>query len=99
MLSLGNAFNEQDLLDLTAGFVKQSVTISHNVELKIDGLAVSLRYENGVFVRGAGLMEMGQRVRILQKPQNHSIHPAQNQTSLSIEVRGEVFMPKPSLKH
>ena len=54
MLSLGNAFNEQDLLDFDRR-VRQAVgdDIAYNVELKIDGLAVSLRYENGVFVRGA----------------------------------------------
>ncbi|MFB4475076.1 NAD-dependent DNA ligase LigA, partial [Oceanobacillus caeni] len=54
MLSLGNAFNEQDLRDF-ARRASQGVDgeVSFVCELKIDGLAVSLTYENGKFVRGA----------------------------------------------
>lgn len=54
MLSLGNAFNEQDLRDFDRR-VRQAVgdDVHYMVELKIDGLAVSLTYENGAFVRGA----------------------------------------------
>ena len=53
MLSLGNAFNEQDLRDFDRR-ASQGVEepISFVCELKIDGLAVSLTYENGKFVRG-----------------------------------------------
>ena len=47
MLSLGNAFNEEDLRDFDRR-VRQAVgDVEYNVEFKIDGLAVSLRYENG----------------------------------------------------
>lgn len=55
MLSLGNAFNEGDLRDFDRR-VKEGVgteDVQYVCELKIDGLAVSLRYENGLFVRGA----------------------------------------------
>lgn len=53
MLSLGNAFNADDLRDFDRR-VRQAVgdDVAYNVELKIDGLAVSLRYEDGYFVRG-----------------------------------------------
>jgi NAD-dependent DNA ligase len=54
MLSLGNAFNEQDLRDFDRR-IRQAVgnDFSYVCELKIDGLAVSLRYEDGLFVQGA----------------------------------------------
>ena len=54
MLSLGNAFNEEDLRDFDRK-VRQAVgeRYPYVCELKIDGLAVSLKYENGVFVQGA----------------------------------------------
>ena len=54
MLSLGNAFNEQDLRDFDRR-TRQAVgdDISYVCELKIDGLAVSLRYEDGLFAQGA----------------------------------------------
>jgi DNA ligase (NAD+) len=54
MLSLGNAFYEQDLKDFDRR-VRQAVgdNVSFVCELKIDGLAVSLRYENGLFIQGA----------------------------------------------
>ncbi|MGA9225765.1 MAG: NAD-dependent DNA ligase LigA, partial [Mesobacillus sp.] len=54
MLSLGNAFDEQDLRDFDRR-VRQGVgdKVSYVCELKIDGLAVSLIYEDGMFVRGA----------------------------------------------
>ncbi len=54
MLSLGNAFNEQDLRDFDRR-VRQNAgdDVTYVCELKIDGLAVSLRYENGLFSIGA----------------------------------------------
>ena len=54
MLSLGNAFNEEDLRDFDRK-VRQAVgeQYTYVCELKIDGLAISLKYENGVFVQGA----------------------------------------------
>ena len=51
---MSNAFNEQELKDfhrrVTQGLNEE---VSYVCELKIDGLAVSLTYENGKFVRGA----------------------------------------------
>lgn len=54
MLSLSNAFNEEDLRDFDRK-IEQAIgkNYSYVCELKIDGLAISLRYENGVFVQGA----------------------------------------------
>ncbi len=51
MLSLGNAFNEEDLKDFDRR-VREGLDVNkvtYVCELKIDGLAISLRYENGFF--------------------------------------------------
>ncbi|MFP3473024.1 NAD-dependent DNA ligase LigA, partial [Micrococcus sp. SIMBA_144] len=54
MLSLGNAFGEDDLKDFDRRVRDRSgENFSYVCELKIDGLAVSLIYEDGVLVRGA----------------------------------------------
>lgn len=58
MLSLGNAFSDEDVADFVARgrkfFEREAgLTLAFTAEPKIDGLSASLRYENGVFVKGA----------------------------------------------
>ncbi len=53
MLSLSNAFHEGDLRDFDRRVRQEVGDVRYVCELKIDGLAVSLRYENGYFVQGA----------------------------------------------
>lgn len=96
MLSLANAFNEGDLRDFDRR-VRQTVgDIAYVCELKIDGLAVSLRYENGVFVQGStrGDGTVGEDITVNLRTVR-SI-PLQLTEKVTIEVRGEVFMPKKS---
>ncbi|TFD98124.1 NAD-dependent DNA ligase LigA [Jeotgalibacillus salarius] len=97
MLSLGNAFNEDDLKDFDRK-VRQVAgdDAMYSCELKIDGLAVSLRYENGLFVQGAtrGDGSVGEDITANLKT-IRSI-PLRLKKPLTIEVRGEAFMPKPS---
>lgn len=98
MLSLANAFNDDDLRDFdrkVRAIVRQSA-IDYVVELKIDGLAMSVFYENGTLsyaaTRGDG--EVGEDVTsniVTIK----SIPLKVNEKS-SFEVRGEVYMPKAS---
>ncbi|WP_064094414.1 NAD-dependent DNA ligase LigA [Rossellomorea aquimaris] len=99
MLSLGNAFNEEDLRDFDRR-VRQSVgdDFSYVCELKIDGLAVSLRYEDGVFVQGAtrGDGTIGEDITSNLKT-IRSI-PLKISEPISFEVRGEAFMPKGSFE-
>ena len=52
MLSLGNAFNEEDLRKFDQRVRDKVSNIKYTCELKIDGLAVSLKYDNGLFVQG-----------------------------------------------
>ncbi|MEH7416123.1 NAD-dependent DNA ligase LigA [Neobacillus drentensis] len=99
MLSLGNAFNEEDLRDFDRR-VRQAVgsNVSYVGELKIDGLAVSLRYEDGLFVQGAtrGDGTIGEDITANLK--TIKAIPLRLREAVSIEVRGEAYMPKRSFE-
>ncbi|WP_160724254.1 NAD-dependent DNA ligase LigA [Bacillus sp. USDA818B3_A] len=99
MLSLGNAFNEEDLRDFDRR-VRQAAggNVSYVAELKIDGLAVSLRYENGLFLQGAtrGDGTIGEDITANLKTINAI--PLRLRENVSIEVRGEAYMPKRSFE-
>ncbi|PSA96960.1 NAD-dependent DNA ligase LigA [Bacillus halotolerans] len=99
MLSLGNAFNADDLRDFDRR-VRQAVgdDVAYNVELKIDGLAVSLRYEDGYFVRGATRGDGTTGEDITENLKTIRTIPLKMKRSLSIEVRGEAYMPKRSFE-
>ncbi|PRR94783.1 DNA ligase [Bacillus atrophaeus] len=99
MLSLGNAFNAEDLRDFDRR-VRQAVgdDVAYNVELKIDGLAVSLRYEDGYFVRGATRGDGTTGEDITENLKTIRNIPLKMKRSLSIEVRGEAYMPKRSFE-
>ncbi|UOE55810.1 NAD-dependent DNA ligase LigA [Bacillus sp. CMF12] len=99
MLSLGNAFNEQDLRDFDRR-VRQGAgeNVSYVCELKIDGLAVSLRYEDGLFILGAtrGDGSIGENITANLKT-IRSI-PLRLKENVRMEVRGEAFMPRRSFE-
>lgn len=97
MRSLSNAFTEADLLDFDRR-VRSGLggaQVEYIVELKIDGLAISLLYENGLLVRGAtrGDGEVGEDItgnlRTIK-----SIPLRLKQPVALLEVRGEAYMPK-----
>ena len=99
MLSLSNAFNESDLRDFDRK-IRQAIgdDFSYVCELKIDGLAISLRYENGIFVQGAtrGDGQVGEDITANLKT-IHAI-PLRLKEPVTIEVRGEAYMPKKSFE-
>ncbi|APH06481.1 NAD-dependent DNA ligase LigA [Bacillus weihaiensis] len=99
MLSLGNAFNEQDLRDFDRR-VRQAVgdDVQYVVELKIDGLAVSLRYENGLFVQAATRGDGTTGEDITENVKTIRSIPLRLKNAVTLEVRGEVFMPKKSFE-
>ncbi len=98
MLSLGNAFNEGDLKDFDQR-VKQDVDqISYVCELKIDGLAVSLHYENGMFIKGATRGDGSVGEDITHNLKTIKAIPLKLSEPLTMEVRGEAFMPKASFE-
>jgi len=97
LLSLSNVFNESEIRMFDERIRKEGVTPQYVCELKIDGLAVSLTYENGVFTRaatrGSGIVgeDITNNVRTIK-----SI-PLKLKEPVSIEVRGEIYMSKKSL--
>ncbi|WP_047999240.1 NAD-dependent DNA ligase LigA [Lactiplantibacillus herbarum] len=95
MLSLGDVFSQAELKEFTER-VEQNVgePVDYNCELKIDGLALSLRYEEGVLVQGAtrGNGTIGEDITANIKTIK-SI-PQKLTRPLTIEVRGECYMPK-----
>lgn len=100
MLSIDNTYNADELRDFDKRVKKGLETDDYQyvVELKIDGLAVSIRYENGRYVRAAtrGSGEVGDDVTANVK----TIHAVplrlmnDGANFDAIEIRGEVFMPK-----
>ncbi|MEK3799193.1 NAD-dependent DNA ligase LigA [Peribacillus sp. FSL H8-0477] len=99
MLSLGNAFNEDDLRDFDRK-VRQAVgdKYSYVCELKIDGLAVTLQYEAGYFTRGATRGDGSVGEDITENLRTIKSIPLKLKEPVSIEVRGEAFMPKRSFE-
>jgi len=98
MFSLGNAFNEEDLNEFELRIrkhlgLKQGEIVSYIAEPKIDGLSLSLRYENGFLVhavtRGDG--EIGEDVTNNAKTIS-CIPKTLDSTQKVLEVRGEVYM-------
>ncbi|MEK4230843.1 NAD-dependent DNA ligase LigA [Solibacillus sp. FSL H8-0538] len=99
MLSLSNAFNEEDLRDFDRK-IRQAIgeDYSYVCELKIDGLAISLRYEDGVFIQGAtrGDGYLGEDITANLK--TIRAIPLRLTKPVTIEVRGEAYMPKKSFE-
>jgi len=95
LLSLANAYNLLDLQEFDRR-VRESFTgqVEYVVELKVDGLAVALRYEQGQFVQGAtrGDGEVGED--ITQNLRTIRSLPLSLAQPLTLEVRGEAYMPK-----
>lgn len=97
MLSLGDVFSEEELKDFIDRLDKNYPEITeYNCELKIDGLAISLRYENGILVQGStrGNGTIGEDITNNLKT-IESI-PQKLTRPIDIEVRGECYMPKSS---
>ena len=93
MYSLGNAFGMDDLKEFDQRIKKQFPHATYSVELKIDGLAMSLEYEQGRFVRGVtrGNGVIGENVTTNVRVINSV--PLVLKEAVDITVRGEVFMP------
>ncbi|EPL03721.1 NAD-dependent DNA ligase LigA [Pseudomonas sp. CF161] len=108
MLSLGNAFEEVDMrefdrrvtegLDLPAGdLFGAGVAVEYSCEPKLDGLAVSLLYQDGVLVRGAtrGDGTTGEDISVnVRTVRNIPLKLQGSGWPPTLEVRGEVFMSK-----
>ncbi|MDD6467942.1 MAG: NAD-dependent DNA ligase LigA [Erysipelotrichaceae bacterium] len=98
MLSLGNAYSYEDLKAFEKRVVDEVGTVNFEVELKIDGLAMSITYRDGRFVqavtRGDGIVgeDVSNNVRTIRSL------PLHIDLQEEIEIRGEVYMPKKSFE-
>lgn len=94
MLSLGNVYNEEEVRNFITKIEKEFGPVEWVVELKIDGLAMSVHYEKGHFTqavtRGDGEVgeDVSANVRTIR-----SI-PLTLKEAVDFEVRGEVYLPK-----
>ncbi|MBF7695657.1 NAD-dependent DNA ligase LigA [Acinetobacter rathckeae] len=100
MLSLGNVFKQEDLFAFARRVEERlpQQKIQYDVELKLDGLAISLWYEHGVLVKGVtrGDGETGEDITQNVKTIRNlpKILSAKTAVPELLEVRGEVLMPK-----
>lgn len=105
MLSLANTYNEKDIIEyderIRSGLDNGS-TVEYIIELKIDGLAVSLIYENGIFVRGAKRGDGIEGDDVTGNLKTIRSIPLKIKSDIKIpsefEVRGEVYLPKSSFE-
>lgn len=100
MLSLDNAFSDEDILAFNKRLqdrLKSKEEIEFACELKLDGIAVSLMYRDGVLVRGATRGDGTNGEDITQNIRTISSIPlrlyGQSYPKI-LEVRGEIYMPK-----
>jgi len=103
MLSLGNAFSDEEVTDFVRKIVERLDTANpeFSVEPKLDGLAISLRYENGRFVQGAtrGDGATGEDVTLnLRTVKAIPMTLRGKDWPPVLEVRGEVYMPLAAFK-
>lgn len=97
MMSLGDVFNQEELIDFDKKIKKVAPNATYLCELKIDGLSVSLRYVKGVLelaaTRGNGTIgeNITHNVKTIKSV------PLKLNSAVDVEVRGEIFMPKKAL--
>jgi DNA ligase (NAD+) len=103
MLSLSNAFSHDELrafdarvrrgLGLPAA-PEPAPGLSYVAELKIDGLAITLRYDRGRFVQGATRGDGTTGEDVTANLRTISAVPGRLREAMSLDARGEVYMPK-----
>ncbi|EGP4989768.1 TPA: NAD-dependent DNA ligase LigA [Enterococcus faecium] len=95
LYSLNDVFSKEELIAFDQR-VQKAVgrVVDYCCELKIDGLSVSLRYEDGNFVRGATRGDGTVGENITENLKTVRSVPIKLKEPMNIEVRGECFMPK-----
>jgi DNA ligase (NAD+) len=103
MLSLGNAMSADEMLEFDRRikrFLRSDSDIEYVAEVKLDGLAVELVYENGYLTvgstRGDGVTgeDVTQNIRTIKSIPLRLIKPAHGAMPKLLEVRGEVILPR-----
>ena len=107
MLSLANAFSHDELRAFDARVRKglglpaapdPAPDLRYVAELKIDGLAISLHYDRGRFVQGATRGDGTTGEDVTANLRTISVIPARLTEPVTLDARGEVFMPKAEFK-
>lgn len=96
MLSLGDIFNEDEVINFDERIKKTISNPSYVAELKIDGLSVSLLYEKGKLVRAATRGDGTIGEDITHNAKTIKEIPLTINKPIDIEVRGEIYMSKAS---
>ena len=102
MFSLANAFSPQEIIDFDLRIKRLAgvYNISYIAEPKLDGLAVNLTYENGIFKQGATRgdgatgEDVTQNLKTLSSLPLKMKHAPHNPIPSFIEIRGEVYIEK-----
>lgn len=98
MMSLGNAFSNEDLINFDNRIKKEITNYTYLVELKIDGLAVSIKYKDGLLIkaatRGDGLIgeDITENVKTIKSL------PLTIGDKRDLDIRGEIFLSKKSFE-
>lgn len=98
MMSLGNVFNEEEIRIFDNRIRKEGITPQYVCELKIDGLSVSLHYEKGKLVTAATRGDGTVGEDITNNVKTIKTVPLTLKEPIDIEVRGEIYMSKETLK-
>lgn len=98
MLSIGDVFNEEEIIDFDNKIKKEGFHPKYVCELKIDGLSVSLHYEQGKLVRAATRGNGVVGDDITNNVKTIKTIPLTLKQEIDIEVRGEIYMSKETLK-
>ena len=98
MMSLSDVFSESEVIAFDERIKKEGITPEYVCELKIDGLSVSLLYENGELVRAATRGDGTTGEDITHNAKTIKVIPLKLKEKVSIEVSGEIFMNKETLK-
>lgn len=96
LYSLQDAFSREELDAFDARVRKEFPSVSYVCELKIDGLSISLSYENGVLVTGATRGDGSIGENITENLKRVKDIPLRLPEPVSITVRGECYMPRAS---
>lgn len=94
MISLSNAFNLEDLISFDEKVRKVVPHATYQVELKMDGLAMSLHYSNGEFKQAVTRGDGTTGEDVTSNVKTIASVPMQIPYKEDIEIRGEVIMPK-----
>lgn len=98
MMSLGNVFNEEEIRTFDNRIRKEGIHPQYVCELKIDGLSVSLHYEKGKLITAATRGDGTVGEDITNNVKTIKTVPLTLKEPIDIEVRGEIYMAKETLK-